>query len=134
MAKKSAVVSLPTGCCWGKGGEVTNPRIPDLLQPHRRGWGRINDKKNKGVVVIQISSYEIFLREKMGYGAICGGIIKESEWEKAVKETGGLGYMMCFILPDNVYDEYFKLLEQGKKKEASKLFKKHAWSAITGRK
>ena len=53
----------------------------------------------------------------MSYGAICGGIVKESEFEK-----NPTAYLMCFILPDKWYEKYVKLLKEGKKKEASKIF------------
>ena len=54
--------------------------------------------------------------------AICGGIVKESEFEKNPE-----AYMMCFILPDKWYEKYVELLKEGKRKEASKIFRKHAW-------
>jgi len=63
-------------------------------------------------------------------GAICGGIIKESVWDKAVKEGNFYGLMMCFIMPDDKYELYWKLKEEGKDKEATKIFKKYAWSVI----
>ena len=61
---------------------------------------------------------------------ICGGIIKESEWNKAVEEGTADRYLMCFILPDDKYEEYFRLLEEGKDREAEEIFYKHAWSVI----
>jgi len=63
-------------------------------------------------------------------GAICGGIIKESEWDKAVKEGRFYGLMMCYVLPDDKYDTYFKLKQEGRNKEATKVFREHAWSVI----
>jgi len=63
-------------------------------------------------------------------GAICGGIIKKSEWDRAVKEGRFMGLMMCYILPDDKYDIYFKLKREGKDKEASEVFRKYAWGVI----
>jgi len=61
---------------------------------------------------------------------ICGGIIKESEWNKAVEEGTADRYLMCFILPDDKYEEYFRLLEEGKEKDADEIFREYAWSVI----
>jgi len=63
-------------------------------------------------------------------GAICGGIIKESEWNKAIKENKLNELMMCFVMPDDKYDLYWKLKQEGKNKEATKVFREHAWSVI----
>ena len=57
--------------------------------------------------------------------AICGGIVKESEFEK-----NPTAYLMCIILPDKYYEEYEKLLKEGKRKEAKRILKKYAWSVI----
>ena len=61
---------------------------------------------------------------------ICGGIIRESEWDEAVKKGEFYGLMMCYVLPDDKYEEYFRLLREGKKKEADEIFKEYAWSVI----
>ena len=58
-------------------------------------------------------------------GAICGGIVKESEFEKNPDR-----YLMCFILPDDKYVKYWTLRLEGKLKEANEIFKKYAWSII----
>ena len=63
-------------------------------------------------------------------GAICGGIIKKSELEKHLKENTVEEVMMAMVLPDKIYDKYYKLKDNGKDKEATKLFEKHAWSLI----
>lgn len=58
-------------------------------------------------------------------GAICGGVVSESEFLKNPDVC-----LMCFIMPDDAYKRYEKLLKEGKEKEASDLFKKYAWSVI----
>jgi len=57
--------------------------------------------------------------------AICGGVVPESEFLKNPE-----AFMMCFVMKDKHYKKYVKLLEEEKKKEASKIFNKHAWSVI----
>jgi len=57
--------------------------------------------------------------------AICGGIVKESEF---LKEP--IGYMMALVLPDEYFDKYIRLLKEGKRKDANKIIKEHAWSPI----
>jgi len=63
-------------------------------------------------------------------GAICGGIISESMWDKAVKEGNAMGLLMCVIMPDDKYELYWKLKEEGKDKEAEQILKKYAWSVL----
>lgn len=61
----------------------------------------------------------------MTNGSICGGVVSESQFNE-----DPMAYMMSMILPDKWYKKYVKLIKEGKDKEASKLFKKHAWSPI----
>jgi len=63
-------------------------------------------------------------------GFLCGGIIKESKfWE--LFDKGELEpYFLCLVLPDDKYEEYVKLKEEGKEKEAEKIIKKYAFSLI----
>ena len=70
------------------------------------------------------------MNKKGKYITICGGVIPVSTWRKAVKKNGGLGYMMCFILPDEQFKEYKTSIECGDEKKAHKIFKKYAWSII----
>jgi len=60
-------------------------------------------------------------------GAICGGVISESELKRA-KDI--MGYCMCLILPDKKFRKYKKLLRENKRKEAGEIVKKYAWSLI----
>jgi len=64
-------------------------------------------------------------------GSICGGIIKESEFQKRLKKKNGIyGIMMCFILPDDQYDKYWQARKNNDKKTAQKIFKNYARSII----
>lgn len=64
-------------------------------------------------------------------GSICGGIIKESEFNRIAKNPQSLySIMMAFVMPDKQYKKYYKLKDDGKDKEATKLFEKYAWSII----
>ncbi len=58
-------------------------------------------------------------------GAICGGVVKQSLFDKEP-----MGYMMAWIMPDKWFEKYKKLKEAKKDKEAEAIFNKHAWSAI----
>lgn len=62
-------------------------------------------------------------------GAICGGVVKESEYERAT-EVDVWAYAMSYIMPDKQFKLYATLKNQGKDKEAKKLFDEHAWSVI----
>lgn len=62
-------------------------------------------------------------------GCICGGVISESQLKKDQKEYGIWADMMNWIMPDKYYKQYLKLIKTDKK-EADKLFKKHAYSMI----
>ena len=63
-------------------------------------------------------------------GAICGGVIRESDWKKAVEKGEFYGFMMCRILPNEYYEKYIKLLRQRKYKEANKILREHSYSII----
>jgi len=58
-------------------------------------------------------------------GAICGGVVKESEFMK-----DPMAYMMAYVMPDDKFVEYASLKDSYKDKEAKKLFDEFAWSAI----
>lgn len=58
-------------------------------------------------------------------GAVCGGVVKQSEFEK-----DPWGYMMAYIMPDDKFEQYKSLKEAGDRKAASKFFDEHARSAI----
>ena len=57
--------------------------------------------------------------------AMCGGVVPESKFLK-----DPMAFMMCFVMKDKYYKKYIKLLKDGKKKEASKIFNKYVWSVI----
>ena len=63
-------------------------------------------------------------------GAICGGIIKESEFNRRVMDNTVEEIMMAFVMPDKKLDKYWELKDKKKDKEATKLFKKFAYSII----
>ena len=64
----------------------------------------------------------------MANGSICGGIITESEFQKRLKDNEVEGVIMAFILPDDKYKTYWKLKDNGKDREATKIFDKFARS------
>ena len=62
---------------------------------------------------------------------ICGGVIKESEFKKRLKSKDGVyGIMMCWVLPDDKYEEWERLHKKGKHEEARQIFDKYAKSII----
>lgn len=63
-------------------------------------------------------------------GSICGGIIRQSEFDRRLKEGTVEGVMMAFVMPDNEFDAYIKLREVGETKKAQDLFNRFAWSII----
>ena len=67
-----------------------------------------------------------------GDGAMCGGVISESMWQKDLKENGGYGMMMAFVMDDENFELYKRLKAGGKadKKAATELFNKKARSNI----
>ena len=60
-----------------------------------------------------------------GGGAMCGGVIS-----KSLFDSDPWAYMMAWYMDDDKFAEYRKLKENGKDKEATKLFKQFAHSAI----
>jgi hypothetical protein len=63
-------------------------------------------------------------------GSICGGIIKESEFMRRIKNNAVEEVMMAYVLPDKWYDKYHKAVAEGKERIAHRIFMKHAWSMI----
>lgn len=58
--------------------------------------------------------------------AICGGVVKQSEFMK-----DPMRYMMAYIMPDDKFEEYVELKNKDwDGKEAKQLFDKYARSAI----
>lgn len=62
--------------------------------------------------------------------SICGGVISESELKKRIDNGTAEGVMMCFVMPDDKFDEYVKFKKENKHKEAKKIFNKYAMSMI----
>lgn len=58
-------------------------------------------------------------------GAICGGVVKLSEFNKHP-----MHYLMAYYMADDKFEEYKQLKESGDTKAASKFFDKWARSAI----
>ena len=63
--------------------------------------------------------------DEQNNGAICGGVVKESEFMK-----DPMAYMMAYIMPDDKFQEYVHLKDTNDDKQAKKLFDEFAWSAI----
>lgn len=66
-------------------------------------------------------------------GSMCGGVINRSRWEKGLKEDGGYGLLMAFVMDDDKFEIYKKLkASKGKsdQKSAQEWFKKYARSNI----
>lgn len=62
-------------------------------------------------------------------GAICGGVVKESEYKRATKKDVW-AYAMCYIMPDEWFEVYILVKKLGDDKLATKIFKEHSWSMI----
>jgi hypothetical protein len=62
---------------------------------------------------------------KGGGGAMCGGIISKTQMFSDVER-----FMMAYYMEDEKFEEYKKLKEEGKNKEATKLFEKYGRSII----
>jgi len=60
-----------------------------------------------------------------GNGAICGGVVKESEFMK-----DPMAYMMAYIMPDDKFEEYVHLKGINEDKQAKELFDEFAMSAV----
>ena len=67
---------------------------------------------------------------ELGSGSMCGGVINESRWQQNLKENGGYGLMMAYVMPDDKFELYKKAKESGDEKTAHRLFEKHAHSNI----
>lgn len=64
-------------------------------------------------------------------GAICGGVIPESEFHRHIEKYGdAYGIMMAFVMPDKYFKEYQEASKSGDKKKADKIFREHAFSLI----
>lgn len=62
-------------------------------------------------------------------GAICGGVISQSQLKIGMKKDVYFG-MMAFVMPDKQFKKYVVFKKQRKDKDASKLFDKYAVSQI----
>ncbi len=62
-------------------------------------------------------------------GSICGGVISLSQHKKNMRKNIWAD-MMAFIMPDKQYTRFIKLKQQGKEKEAQKVFDRYAISQI----
>ena len=60
-----------------------------------------------------------------GGGSICGGIVS-----KTLFDSDPWAYMMAYYMADDKFEEYKKLKEARKDKEATKMFDEYARSAI----
>jgi hypothetical protein len=58
-------------------------------------------------------------------GAICGGVVKRSEF---IKDP--MAYMMAYYMDDEKFDEYVRAKDAQDEKTAHKLFEEFAYSAI----
>lgn len=58
-------------------------------------------------------------------GAMCGGVISESLFQ-----SDPMAYMMAWVMPDDKFEAYKKLHDEGKREEANKLMHEHARSII----
>ena len=68
-----------------------------------------------------------------GGGSMCGGVISESMWQQDLKENGGYGLLMAYVMPDEDFELYKRLkASTGKadQKSAKELFRKKARSNI----
>jgi hypothetical protein len=66
------------------------------------------------------------MRENTSGGAICGGVISDSQHRKNVEEYGVWADTMSWVMPDDKYEQYVALKQAGKNKQATKLFDRHA--------
>ena len=51
-------------------------------------------------------------------GAICGGVMSQTQMKKGMKKYGAYFGMMSFVMPDKQYNKYISYKKQGKDKEA----------------
>ena len=70
------------------------------------------------------------MKPKEENGAICGGVISESQNLKAMKKYGVWANMMSYVMADKQFKIYSKLVKEGKDKEAHEIFEKYAVSQI----
>lgn len=63
-------------------------------------------------------------------GALCGGVISQSQHEKNVEEFGVWADAMSFVMSDDKYEKYVEAKNAKDEKKASKLFAKFARSQI----
>lgn len=64
------------------------------------------------------------------HGAICGGVVSESQHRKNVEEYGVWADTMSYVMADEHYEKYRAAQKAGDEKEASRLFRAHAVSQI----
>lgn len=62
-------------------------------------------------------------------GAICGGLVKESEYKEATKEDVW-AYAMAWVIPDDWYTVYAAVKQLGDHDLAHKIADKYSWSVI----
>lgn len=62
-------------------------------------------------------------------GAICGGVVKESEYKEATKKDVW-AYAMSYVMPDEWFEVYVMVKNLGDDKLATKIFDEHSWSMI----
>jgi len=60
-----------------------------------------------------------------GVAVICGGVVSMSKFL-----SDPMAYLMCIILEDKDYEEFVKLINEGRDKEARKLVRERGMSAI----
>lgn len=65
-----------------------------------------------------------------GAGAICGGVISQSQHEENVEEYGVWADTMSWVIPDEHYETYIALKKKGWDKHAHVIFEKFAVSQI----
>lgn len=58
--------------------------------------------------------------------AMCGGVISQSLFD-----SDPMAYMMAYTLPDEHFKKYKEYKENGQEKEASRIFDKYSYSAIS---
>jgi hypothetical protein len=63
-------------------------------------------------------------------GAICGGVMSNSQMKRGMKKYGAYFGMMSFVMADKHYKKFIALKKQNKDKEATKIFDRYAISQI----
>ncbi len=63
-------------------------------------------------------------------GAICGGVMSESQMMKGMRKHGAYFGMMSFVMPDKYYKKFIALKKHNEDKDAQKIFDRYAISQI----